>query len=137
MVECNASNRDAGGAFPDHCSSARDRRIDGRQEGRSTRTRNIPNEWHAIYRATGLSRSDRGCAHFLPRAHPRTDHRALPRVGWQDFLMAVARTKQLMLLDPQILRQAVRDSFRKLAPRHVAKNPVMFVVEVGSVLTSI
>src|SRR5262249_39083995 len=29
------------------------------------------------------------------------------------------------------------DSVRKLAPRHVARNPVMFVVEVGSVLTTL
>ncbi len=30
----------------------------------------------------------------------------------------------------------MRDSFRKLAPRLVAKNPVMFVVGVGSILTT-
>ena len=30
-----------------------------------------------------------------------------------------------------------RDSFAKLSPRQVAKNPVMFVVEVGSVLTTV
>jgi len=35
-----------------------------------------------------------------------------------------------------ILRQAVIDSFRKLNPRLMVKNPVMFVVEVGSVLTT-
>ena len=36
----------------------------------------------------------------------------------------------------EILRQAVLDSVRKLNPRVMIKNPVMFVVEVGSVLTS-
>jgi K+-transporting ATPase ATPase B chain len=41
------------------------------------------------------------------------------------------------LFDPAILRGAVVDSFRKLDPRLMAKNPVMFVVEVGSVLTTI
>jgi K+-transporting ATPase ATPase B chain len=35
-----------------------------------------------------------------------------------------------------ILRQAIRDSFAKLAPQHMIRNPVMFVVEVGSVLTT-
>jgi K+-transporting ATPase ATPase B chain len=44
--------------------------------------------------------------------------------------------RQLSLLDPGILRAAARDSFRKLSPRLVAKNPVMFVVWVGSVLTT-
>jgi K+-transporting ATPase ATPase B chain len=35
-----------------------------------------------------------------------------------------------------IVRPAILDSFRKLHPRTMAKNPVMFVVEVGSVVTS-
>ena len=40
------------------------------------------------------------------------------------------------LFDPQIMQRAFVDSFRKLDPRLVAKNPVMFVVEVGSVITT-
>jgi K+-transporting ATPase ATPase B chain len=40
------------------------------------------------------------------------------------------------LFDPAILKRAAVDSFLKLDPRTVAKNPVMFVVEVGSVLTT-
>jgi K+-transporting ATPase ATPase B chain len=46
-------------------------------------------------------------------------------------------TKQLSLFDPLILRQAAVDSIRKLSPKLVAKNPVMFVVEIGSVLTTL
>ncbi len=41
------------------------------------------------------------------------------------------------LFDRAILRRAVKDSFVKLDPRLMARNPVMFVVEVGSVLTTI
>src|ERR1700686_1928046 len=37
--------------------------------------------------------------------------------------------------DRKILRKAIRDSFRKLDPRLMVKNPVMFVVEVGAVIT--
>ena len=37
----------------------------------------------------------------------------------------------------QIVKRAVVDSFRKLNPRAMMKNPVMFVVEVGSVLTTL
>jgi K+-transporting ATPase ATPase B chain len=48
-----------------------------------------------------------------------------------------AKTKQLSLFEPTILKQAVKDSLKKLHPRHVALNPVMFVVEVGSVLTTL
>jgi K+-transporting ATPase ATPase B chain len=39
------------------------------------------------------------------------------------------------LFDGPILRQALRDSVRKLDPRIQVKNPVMFVVLVGSVIT--
>ena len=38
--------------------------------------------------------------------------------------------------DPQIVQRAIWDSFRKLHPRTMARNPVMFVVEIGSVLTT-
>jgi len=47
------------------------------------------------------------------------------------------RTKARPLFDPPIVRQALIGSLRKLDPRHQIKNPVMFVVEVGSVLTTI
>lgn len=51
--------------------------------------------------------------------------------------MADSRLKERSLLDPEIVRPAVWESFRKLAPRLVIKNPVMFVVEIGSVLTTL
>jgi K+-transporting ATPase ATPase B chain len=41
------------------------------------------------------------------------------------------------LFDPEILRRATIESFVKLNPMKVAKNPVMFVVEVGAALTTI
>ena len=47
-----------------------------------------------------------------------------------------SRPKQRSLFDPAILRRAVGDSFVKLHPRAMARNPVMFVVEIGSVLTT-
>ena len=47
------------------------------------------------------------------------------------------RVKARALFDPSIVRRAIIDSFLKLDPRHQVKNPVMFVVEVGSVLTTL
>src|SRR5215467_9487760 len=41
------------------------------------------------------------------------------------------------LFEPTIIRQAISDAFRKLAPRHQIKNPVMFVVWLGSILTTL
>src|ERR1700676_330155 len=48
-----------------------------------------------------------------------------------------AQARAKCLADAKILRGAIVDSFRKLDPRMIAKNPVMFVVEVGAFLTSV
>jgi potassium-transporting ATPase ATP-binding subunit len=41
------------------------------------------------------------------------------------------------LVEPEMVRRAVVDSFIKLNPRNLMRNPVMFVVGVGSVLTTV
>ncbi|MFD7642478.1 potassium-transporting ATPase subunit KdpB [Kitasatospora sp. NPDC059795] len=41
------------------------------------------------------------------------------------------------LLDPKLLLAALPDAVKKLDPRVMVKNPVMFVVEVGSVVTTV
>ncbi|NDU90574.1 MAG: potassium-transporting ATPase subunit KdpB [Ferrovum sp.] len=47
------------------------------------------------------------------------------------------QTKSFSFFDRNLLRVAFLDSFRKLSPVQQLKNPVMFVVWVGSVLTTI
>src|SRR6266849_3121421 len=49
----------------------------------------------------------------------------------------VAQLRKKSLADSAILTRAIVDSFRKLNPQTMVKNPVMFVVEVGAVLTTI
>ena len=49
--------------------------------------------------------------------------------------MATAQKRSMW--DPALVGSAVIDSFRKLDPRVMVKNPVMFVVEVGAALTTI
>src|SRR6266513_1861251 len=49
----------------------------------------------------------------------------------------IGQIRQKSLADSAILSRAVVDSFRKLKPQAMAKNPVMFVVEVGAALTTI
>jgi K+-transporting ATPase ATPase B chain len=44
--------------------------------------------------------------------------------------------REFKLVEPQILWRAILDSFIKLNPRTLMRNPVMFVVGVGSVLTT-
>jgi len=57
------------------------------------------------------------------------------RVHHGDHRIAHAQSRPLF--DGPIVRQAIIDSFVKLDPRRMIKNPVMFVVEVGSVLTTL
>jgi len=47
------------------------------------------------------------------------------------------RKGAISIWDPKIIRAAIPASFQKLDPRVQLKNPVMFVVEVGSVITTI
>jgi K+-transporting ATPase ATPase B chain len=48
----------------------------------------------------------------------------------------VSGTKKRQLFDPSIVWQALVDSFLKLDPRREIRNPVMFTVFVGSILTT-
>ncbi|HEY6509069.1 MAG TPA: potassium-transporting ATPase subunit KdpB [Vicinamibacterales bacterium] len=47
------------------------------------------------------------------------------------------RARTTSVWNPAIVQQAIADSFVKLDPRVQIKNPVMFIVEVGSLLTTI
>jgi K+-transporting ATPase ATPase B chain len=52
-------------------------------------------------------------------------------------LMPKKGSRARPLFDPPIVRRALKDSFVKLNPRDMMKNPVMFVVEVGAAMTTI
>ncbi len=52
-------------------------------------------------------------------------------------LVPVPERKKQPLFQPAIIKRAIKDSFVKLNPVLMAKNPVMMVVEVGSVITTL
>src|ERR1700719_2328178 len=61
-----------------------------------------------------------------------------PEIKEQEATTLISRgVRARPLFDPEIMRRAIRESFIKLNPVLVAKNPVMFVVEVGAALTTI
>jgi K+-transporting ATPase ATPase B chain len=66
----------------------------------------------------------------LAPAEPLASHGPVERV--RSRLRGQARP----LFEGAIVRRAIADSFRKLDPRHQVRNPVMFVVEVGSLFTT-
>jgi K+-transporting ATPase ATPase B chain len=66
---------------------------------------------------------------------PPVERKPEPREEATSLISRGVRARPLF--DPEILRRAIRESFIKLNPRMVAKNPVMFVVEVGAALTTV
>jgi K+-transporting ATPase ATPase B chain len=52
-------------------------------------------------------------------------------------MTATNKTKSKSLWDGKIIKRALLESLLKLNPRSMMKNPVMFVVEVGSAVTTI
>jgi K+-transporting ATPase ATPase B chain len=72
----------------------------------------------------------------VKRASGNTLEPPEPRLGSP---VAKARTRPAAksLFDGPLVRRAIGDSFRKLDPRLMVRNPVMFVVEIGSLLTTI
>ncbi len=79
-----------------------------------------------------------GALTFFPGAQPRADCRALPDAERTGLLMTThAPAKNTLNLGSgRSSGEPFWDSFRKLHPRTMASNPVMFVVEIGSVLTT-
>src|SRR5690349_18972516 len=67
----------------------------------------------------------------LPAASPETPGNE----GGQESVSS--RQRRTSLFDTKILRRAALGSLIKLNPRVQARNPVMFVVEIGSVITTI
>ena len=96
--------------------------------------RDVPGHDAAVRGAPHQRHPDRRRAHVLPGALARPDRRA----------PADAEREALLAWPSPSARSSIRrssggrcsDAFVKLAPRHMVRNPVMFVVLVGSVFTT-
>src|SRR5579872_4005853 len=83
-----------------------------------------------------------GCSNMKTDMNDTNDTHTLTEAQETASTLAVKpwktrRKGSISIFDPQIIRRAIPDSFKKLDPRVQVKNPVMFVVEVGSVITTI
>ena len=99
------------------------RGVAGAKEDRTRGSRHAAHSQSSVCRAARQHGADRG----RPGIHSRAGARS--HCGGSSM-------KSRALFEPRIVRVALIDSFRKLDPRHQARNPVMFVVLVGSVLTT-
>ena len=75
-------------------------------------------------------------AHLLPGAGARSDRRA-PRSSSRADLEASCPLEPVRSSTRRSCAARALDSLRKLDPRHMVRNPVMFVVEVGSAFTTL
>src|SRR5437763_11255557 len=68
---------------------------------------------------------------------PVLEQQPTPKVDAAPSLISQKGSRSRPLFDPPIVKRAIVDSFRKLNPRGMMKNPVMFVVEIGAVMTTL
>src|ERR1700682_3115639 len=61
----------------------------------------------------------------------------IPVVNDDSSLLPKKLVRARPLFDPEIVKRATKESFVKLNPLVVLKNPVMFVVEVGAAITTV
>ena len=54
-----------------------------------------------------------------------------------EYQREAPRARKRSLFDPEIVLPAIVESFKKLNPMHMVRNPVMFVTEVGAVVTTV
>jgi K+-transporting ATPase ATPase B chain len=61
----------------------------------------------------------------------------LPREQWPSSQQSPRKQPKRGLFDKKIAGPAIEESFRKLDPRALARNPVMFIVEIGAAITTV
>ena len=127
------------GPLPRHRPGAGHRRLARGQEDRPGLGRHVPDPRRALRRPARRRHPDRRRPHLLPGARPRPRRRASGDARRPDLLIG---THHVQTQAPPCSRRRsscprwARPS-RKLDPRQMIRNPVMFVVEVVALLTTV
>ena len=127
-----------------------DRRLAGGQEVGSGVGRHVPDHRRPVRRPRRRRDRDRRRPHLLPGARARTHrraprddrrHRCSHRIDLGATSMETSNIRKRMpvsaLFDPKIVVPAIGSAFVKLDPRTLIKNPVMFVLEIVTALTTV
>ena len=94
-----------------------------------------PADAYAAVRGSAGGRGDLGrCVDIRSGVGPRADCGTFDDDRWIELWQL--KQKPIRLFDPAIVGRAVVDSFLKLDPRRQVRNPVMFTVYIGSILTT-
>jgi potassium-transporting ATPase ATP-binding subunit len=81
--------------------------------------------------------SSRNATLEKPNSPAPRESQPIANVGRSDVPSSGRHSQRRSLWDPKITKRAAWDAILKLNPRKMMGNPVMFVVEVGSVITTI
>src|SRR5262249_37084490 len=146
-------DRDAGRPLLDDHPGDGDRRIAGGEEIGAPVGGYVPDHRWPVHRPSRRRDPHHRWIDVLPRAGPPPDRRTPPHGPRHHFrgieLNSGATSMSLQttttarrapvsaLFDPKIVLPAIGAAFVKLDPRTLVKNPVMFVLEVVTVLTTI
>ena len=104
--------------------------------------RHVPDRRAAVRRPVGRRDRHPLPPAIFPRAVAGAGRRALPDARRQDLLIGdrfpmASKAKPQGLFDGKIIAAAAVDALRKLDPRALAKNPVIFVTEVVSLMVTV
>ena len=128
LVQHDARRRDALRSLRPHRPGPRHRRRARPQAARPSVGRNVPDRHADVHRPPRRGDPHRRRPHLPPDARARADPGAPA---------AMTTKKATSMFEPAIVGDAALDAFRKLDPRHVVRNPVMFLVEVGSLVVTV
>ena len=144
------ADRDVRRPFLDDHPGHGDRRLAGGQEDRPAVGRHVPDHRRPVRRPRRRRDPDRRRPDLLPGARARPHRRASrddaparcsERTNLGVTSMETSQMRKQMpvsaLFDPKIVLPAIGSAFVKLDPRTLMKNPVMFVLEVVTALTTV
>src|SRR6185312_13980625 len=124
-----------------HGSRAGHRRLAGKKENRAGQRRHDADAHAALRRLADFGRHHRRGLDVHSRFGAGADRRTTYDDGPVTIALLTgiasmsASPKDIPMFDAAIFRRAIIESFRKLSPRVQVRNPVMFTVFVGGIVT--
>ena len=152
VLQHHRRGRDVGGPILDDHPGNGDRGFARGQEVGPCIGRHVPDDRRPVRRPGCRRDRDRRRSHLLPGTCGRPSGRALRNARRHHVLSLCKLIRSHLhgnlnnirkrmpvsaLLDPKIVVPAIGAAFQKLDPRALMKNPVMFVLEVVSTLTTV
>src|SRR6185369_6154192 len=108
--------------------------FDGPEKNLSTLSRDVPNGWWTFCHSFGVHRVNRRSLDVLSHSDSRTHYRTLAITN-RNYILRLIMNRSL--LDRKMILQATAQAFLKLDPRVQIRNPVMFITQIGAILTTI